>query len=29
VETTTRSYLDGFAWLAERFAGQPAVNTCA
>jgi pimeloyl-ACP methyl ester carboxylesterase len=29
VETATRSYLDGFAWLAERFAGQPAANTCA
>ena len=29
VESAARSYLDGFAWLAERFAGQPAVSTCA
>jgi pimeloyl-ACP methyl ester carboxylesterase len=29
VDTATRSYLDGLAWLAARFARQPAVSTCA
>jgi hypothetical protein len=22
------AYADGFAWIADRFAGEPAVSTC-
>ena len=28
LETAPRSYLDGLAWLTERFAGQPPLSTC-
>ncbi len=29
LETALRSYLDGFAWLDERFDRQPALSACA